>query len=77
MSLLPNKTIRVEYSLLGVGAVILQLMGNGDTVTSLWEKARSKASINTYEKFVSGLVLLDTIGAVRLNNGLLFKNENN
>jgi len=73
MSLLPNKTIRVEYSLLGVGAVILQLMGDGDTVTSLWEKARTKASINTYEKFVSGLVLLDTIGAVHLNNGLLFK----
>lgn len=77
MSLLPNKTIRVEYSLLGIGAIILQLMGNGDTVTSLWEKARTKASINTYEKFVSGLILLDTVGAISLNNGLIVKNENN
>ena len=73
MSLLPNKTIRLEYSLLGVGALILRAMSNGDTVTSLWEKTRQDEAINTYEKFISGLVLLNTIGAVYLDKGILLK----
>lgn len=76
MSLLPDKTIRLEYSLLGVGASILQVMGEGDTVTSLWERTRKNEAINTYEKFISGLVLLYSIDAINFYNGLLVKNEN-
>jgi hypothetical protein len=77
MSLLPNKTIKLEYSLLGVGAAILQVMSNGDTVTSLWDKARQKESINTFEKFISGLIMLNAIGVVYLKNGILTKHEVN
>jgi hypothetical protein len=76
MSLLPNKTIRLEYSLLGVGAAILQGMRDSETMTSLWEKTRKKETVNTYEKFVSGLVFLYSINAIDFDDGLLVKNEN-
>lgn len=76
MSLLPNKTIRLQYSQLGVGAQILQYMTGPETVTSLWNKVRDLDNINTYEKFISGLVLLYSLKAVNMDNGILQKNEN-
>lgn len=76
MSLLPNKTIRTQYSRVGVGAQILQYMTGPETVTSLWNKVRELETINTYEKFISGLVLLYSLGAVNIEDGILHKNEN-
>ena len=76
MSFLPNKTIRLKYSSLGVGAQILSSMTSSETVTSLWDKVRYLDNVNTYEKYINGLVLLYSLGAINVYNGLLVKNEN-
>jgi len=76
MSLLPNKTIRLKYSQLGVGAEILQYMTGPETVTSLWNKVRDLENVNTYEKFIAALVLLYSLKAINMNEGILQKNEN-
>jgi hypothetical protein len=73
MSLLPDKTIRTEYSLIGVGAIILQSMTLSETITSLWGKSKDYEQINTYEKFISGMVFLYTIGAIKYNDGVITK----
>lgn len=75
MSLMPNKTIRLQYSLIGVGAQLTQYMSGPETVTSLWNKVRDLETINTYEKFISGLTLLYALKAIRIDDGILYKNE--
>ena len=75
MNLIPNKTIKPEYSLLGIGAVLLREISDRDTVTSLWEKVRQSEKINTYEKFLSALVLLYALGVIDLRDGVLVKSE--
>lgn len=75
MILLPDKTIRLEYSVIGIGAIILQNMGASETVSSLWEKLKTWEEINTYEKFISGLVLLFSIGIIVYNDGVLTRNK--
>lgn len=73
MTILPDKTIRVEYSVIGIGAIILQSMNYTESVSSLWEKAKLNSEINTFEKFVSGLIILFSIGAISYNDGVLSK----
>lgn len=76
MSFLPNKTIRLQYSTIGIGAQILQFMSKEETVTSLWNKVRDLETINTYEKFISALVVLYALRAVDIKGNMIVKNEN-
>ena len=71
--MLPDKTIKIEYSLIGIGAIILRNMNITETITSLWEKHKNYDEINTFQKFVSGLVFLYTIGAIKYNDGVITK----
>lgn len=73
MSLMPNKSIRVEYSLLGIGAELLKRMKNEDSVSSLWDRVRSIDSINSYQKFIDGLTLLHAFGLINYEEGVLVK----
>lgn len=75
MTILPDKTIKIDYSVVGIGALILNAMGPSDTVSSLWERMKGYEQINTYEKFISGLVLLFTVGVIVYNNGVIIKNK--
>jgi hypothetical protein len=75
MMILPDKTIRIEYSVIGIGAILLQYISHTESVSSLWEKVKLKNEINTYEKFISGLVILFAIGAIVYNNGVISKNK--
>lgn len=70
-NLLPNKTLTLANSLLGVGAAIISCMDDRETVTSLWEKSKTSDQINTYEKFIAGLLLLYSIGAIKMENNIL------
>lgn len=75
MIILPDKTIRLEYSVIGIGAIILQNMSTTDSVSSLWERVKVRDEINTYEKYISGLILLFSIGVIVYNSGVLSKNK--
>lgn len=39
MIILPDKTIRVGFSVVGVGAILLQNIDSVETVSSLWSKS--------------------------------------
>jgi hypothetical protein len=69
--ILPNKTIRLENSLLGVGAIVLSACTAPQTVSSLWERLKNKNEINTFGKFVLTLDFLYTIGLLDLDNELI------
>ena len=67
----PNKNIRLEYSLLGCGAMVLRAMQKGDTVSALWERVREEKTIVSYEKFILTLDYLYMIGAIQLDGGII------
>ncbi len=73
--ILPNKNIYLRNSLLGLGAVILEQIHKGDTVSSLWERVRTVTEINTFEKYVLTLDLLYLLKAVDMHDGILIKND--
>ena len=71
----PDKTVRVGFSVIGVGAILLQNMDSVETVSSLWSKVNTHEEVGTFEKFVAALVLLFSSGAILYNNGIIEKNK--
>lgn len=71
--ILPNKHIRLQNSLLGVGAVLLRNLNTPQTVTSLWGGVRSLPEVKTFERFTLALDLLYCVGAVDFEDGILRK----
>ncbi len=69
--MLPDKTIKTSFSLIGVGAMLLQKISHSDTVSSLWEKVKREETTNSYEKYIKGLVFLYSIGAIELEHGII------
>ncbi len=73
--ILPTKHISTEYSLLGVGAKILEQLDSNYTVTNLWERVRNFPEIKAYWKFILALDLLFMMGVLDLKEGLLIRVE--
>lgn len=69
--MLPDKTIKTSFSLLGVGALLLQKASATETVSSLWEKVKKEDTVSSYEKYIRGLIFLYTIGAITYERGIL------
>ena len=71
--ILPNKYIKMEYSLLGVGVRILEKLSKPKTMSQLWYEVREDPTINTYQRFVICLDFLFTIGSLTIINGKIEK----
>jgi hypothetical protein len=69
--ILPTKHIKLSNSLLNVGAEMLKHLDEAQTVTSLWNKARTVSNVKTFERFTLGLDLLFMLGIVDFYDGLL------
>lgn len=73
--ILPGKHISLDYSLLGIGGLLLSRLQQPQTVTSLWESTRSEPGVATFERFGLALSLLYALGAVDWYDGLLVRGE--
>ncbi len=73
--ILPTKHISTERSLLGIGAVLLTRLEQPRTISGLWERARVIPEVVSFERFVLGLDLLYTIGAIELVDGLVRRRQ--
>jgi hypothetical protein len=71
--ILPTKHISTQYSVLGAGAAILRNLDSPQTVTGLWERARSTPEVGVYWRFVLALDFLFAIAAVDLKDGLIVR----
>jgi hypothetical protein len=71
--ILPTKHISQNEALIGVGATLLQHLGQPTTVSSLWEKVRTEDNVGTFERFVLAADLLHMLGAIRMEDGLLVR----
>lgn len=74
--ILPSKHLLSQDSLIGVGGLIMNRVGNrGATVSSLWEQVHHKREVGTYERFILALDTLFLLGILALEDGLLVKKE--
>lgn len=71
--ILPDKHIWVSTSLLNTGAVLLRMLKPSQTVTEIWDMAKTRREVKTFDRFVRGMDLLFILGAVRVENGLIIK----
>ena len=50
--ILPDKNIKLEYSLLNCGALILSEITESQTISSLWDKSKKHEMLVSYENFI-------------------------
>lgn len=63
--ILPSKHVKISRCILATGAILLEELSEGRTVSSLWDSVRNKPEIQTFGRFVLSLDLLFTLGLVR------------
>ena len=74
--ILPDKHLREERSLLGVGSDILQVLDHTCTVSEAWERFSQlrnemESSAVSFDWFAKALTFLHSIHALTLRDGLL------
>lgn len=74
--ILPDKNIKLEYSLLNCGAIVLNEISEPQTVSLLWDKVKCFDALINYERFLLTLDYLYTINAITLKNGLISRCKN-
>jgi hypothetical protein len=62
--ILPNKYLREDEALLGVGGKILLLLQQDMLLSELWEETKNKENIGNFERFVLALDLLYLLGLI-------------
>lgn len=74
--ILPDKNIKLEYSLLNCGAIILEEIFEPQTISLLWDKVKKHEALVNYEKFLLTLDYLYLINAITLRDGLIVRCKN-
>ena len=71
MTLLPNKHIPTNRSLVGIGALVLGHLDRPTNVSRLWESLKDEREVATFGNFVLSLDYLFAVGAIDYERGLL------
>lgn len=71
MTALPTKYVPVEHSMLGVAALLIEMLRPTDTVPALWDRAKVNQRIRSFDRFADGLTLLFAGGIIVLDRGVL------
>ena len=69
--ILPTKHIGPSNSILGVGAIVLSCLGNGRTVSQLWNEVRHHPGLELFPRFILTLDFLYSIGAIDFSEGIV------
>lgn len=74
--ILPDKNLRLQNSLLGVGSALLPMLNVPQSVSELWDKARTQQEHTiSFEKFVLALDFLYTVELVEIRDNLVRKRQ--
>lgn len=70
---MPNKYMRENETLIGVGSILLKHLSVERTLSDLWDSVKEISCVGNFERFVLGLDLLFVLGLVEINNDKLVK----
>ena len=73
MTLLPNKHLPTNRTLVGLGAMLLAHLETASTVSGLWEVVMHKQEVGSFSNFILTLDYLYAIGAIDYEQGLLIR----
>jgi hypothetical protein len=71
MTALPNRYVPIDYSVVGLASMLLEVMSQNETVSSLWEKVSSDEKIRTFDRFADALSLLFAAKLIDLESGII------
>jgi hypothetical protein len=75
MTLLPNKHIPTNRSLVGIGALVLGHLDRPTNVSRLWESVKDEREIASFGNFILSLDYLFAVGAIDYERGLLIRSD--
>ena len=75
MTLLPNKHIPTNRSLVGIGALVLGRLERPTNVSRLWESVKDEQEVANFGSFVLSLDYLFAVGAIDYERGLLIRSH--
>ena len=67
----PNKNIKLSYSIIGVGALVLPRLKKPLSISALWDKLKGKEEVGNFEKFVLTLDFLFLCNLIEFEKGLI------
>ena len=62
--ILPNKYLREDEALIGLGGKILLSLKQDMPISDLWEEIKTKENIGSFERFVLALDMLYLLGLI-------------
>lgn len=71
MASLPNKYVTVEYSIIGVAALVMEALRPNDTISSLWDRVSVDQRVRTFDRFAEAATLAYTAGLLDIEDGVL------
>jgi hypothetical protein len=71
MTALPNKYVPIDYSVVGLSSMLLEIMTQNETISSLWEKVANDKKIRTFDRFADALSLLFAAKLIDLKGGII------
>lgn len=71
MSALPNKYVPMDHSMIGVSSILIEVIDESETVSSLWDKVSKDQRIRTFDRFADGLSLLFATRLIDLRGGVI------
>jgi hypothetical protein len=71
--ILPNKHLRENETLIGVGAVLMQKIPSSILISDLWELVKEVSNIGNFERFILGLDLLFLLDVIKIENNQIIR----
>jgi hypothetical protein len=71
MTALPNRYVPIDYSVIGLASMLLDVMSQNDTISSLWEKVSADEKIRTFDRFADALSLLFAAKLIDFEGGII------
>ena len=71
--ILPNKHLRENETLIGVGAVLMQKIPSSILISDLWELVKEATEIGNFERFILGLDLLFLLNVIKIENNKIVR----
>ena len=73
--ILPTKYIRIENSLMGIGAELITRLEQPRTISSLWEQMKVVKWVNSYENFILALDFIFLLDLIDFEKGFIRRIE--
>jgi hypothetical protein len=71
MSLLPDKYSPIEFSSVGLAALLLETLQTNDTVTTLWDRVSTDRRVRSFNRFADALTVLYAANLIEMVRGAL------